>query len=266
MDRRKLLVSGVGVVSAFSGQAQTAASGFEAALEEFESNPDLLENSWLFKDQSVARGVGTGQKSSRKISEKATDLIIRLEVGSQARYERMYQGAIWPKGLSGVTIGIGYDLRFSSDALLQRDWGKLLDNATLDLLRPALGLRNEAAQKFVAGTTGVRVPWSAAHKQFVEFLPYPTAQAQAIFANSEMLSNDSFGALVSLVYNRGSAIPKNKADRQEMYRIHELMKRKEFKGIPKEIRSMKRLWTTPESRGLVIRRELEASLFEEGLR
>jgi hypothetical protein len=39
-----------------------------------------------------------------------------------------------------------------------------------------------------------------------------------------------------------------------------------FERIPAELRAMKRLWRDePDMRGLLIRRDLEASLFEMGL-
>ena len=42
-------------------------------------------------------------------SQAAIDLIVREEVGSQARYKHKYQHPEWPGGASGVTIGVGYD-------------------------------------------------------------------------------------------------------------------------------------------------------------
>jgi GH24 family phage-related lysozyme (muramidase) len=115
----------------------------------------------------------------------------------------------------------------------------------------------------------VVIPWNAAKAQFDDFIHYPTAQAEDIFPNSNKLSNDSFGALVSLAYNRGIAIPRNSNRRKEMYEIHILMQSgtlRDFKAIPHKIRAMKRFWINdPDAQGVVIRRELEAQLFELGL-
>jgi len=44
------------------------------------------------------------------------------------------------------------------------------------------------------------------------------------------------------------------------------MARREYSKIPGEIRSMKRIWDgDPKMRGLLVRRDLEADLFEKGL-
>jgi GH24 family phage-related lysozyme (muramidase) len=45
------------------------------------------------------------------------------------------------------------------------------------------------------------------------------------------------------------------------------MIQRDFAAIPDEIRSMQRLWRgRPNSAGLLIRRRLEAALFEQGLK
>jgi GH24 family phage-related lysozyme (muramidase) len=238
---------------------------FDALLSQFETDPELVENSWLYRDPSVSRGVGHGVKSSRKISDRAIDMIVKLEVGSKQRYEQRYQAPIWPKGKSGVTIGIGYDLKFASKQILHRDWDGLIDQSAIKTLETVVRLSGAAAKMELPSVSSVRIPWTAAQSQFLAFLPYPTAQAESIFSNSHLLRDDSFGALVSLVYNRGSAIPRGDTSRTEMVRIHALMEAKQFNKIPAQIRSMKRLWLTPDSRGLVIRRELEARLFEMGM-
>ncbi|MBK6633959.1 MAG: hypothetical protein IPH68_00815 [Chitinophagaceae bacterium] len=47
-----------------------------------------------------------------------------------------------------------------------------------------------------------------------------------------------------------------------MKNIVKLADKADLKGIAAEIRSMKRLWTSPETKGLLIRRENEAVLVE----
>jgi len=73
------------------------------------------------------------------------------------------------------------------------------------------------------------------------------------------------GALVSLVYNRGTStdpagLP---GARKEMRDIRDAVAAGRFTDIPAALRAMKRLW--PEGNGLRDRREREAKLFEEGL-
>lgn len=266
MHRRSFLLSVFAVVFFSQRSSLAQSSSFAALLKEYQDTPGLLENAWLFRERGVSRGVGTGTPSSRKISQQAIDLIVQLEIGNRKRYEARYTRPIWPKGQSGITMGIGYDLRFATRALLYRDWGDLVDHDVLRVLEPVLRLGGQKAKQALPSVQSVVIPWDPAISQFLHFLPYPTADAESIFPNSALLSDDSFGALVSLVYNRGKAIPRNSPSREEMVAIHDLMAAKQFDAIPEQIRKMQRLWTTPDSRGLVIRRELEAQLFEAGLR
>ncbi|TDX76216.1 hypothetical protein EDE05_11798 [Neorhizobium sp. R1-B] len=267
LPNRRLFLAGLTAsvaASVFPAGAQQP--NFESLLREYTANERLLENAWKYREVGVTRGVGRGTRSSRKISQSAIDLIVELEVGGRSQYERKYRKPIWPRGESGVTMGIGYDLRFANSSLLKRDWENLLTQQELDILKQVLGKGGEAARVALPSVQTISIPWPSAMTQFLNFLPYPTADAESIFPNSNELSDESFGALVSLVYNRGKAIPRNSPRRTEMVAIHDLMGERKFGAIPEQIRKMKKLWTTPDSRGLVIRRELEALLFELGLK
>ena len=82
--------------------------------------------------------------------------------------------------------------------------------------------------------------------------------------NTAKLAPDSFGALVSLAYNRGPSFS-NTGDRyREMRAIKDHMAKEQFAEIPGEFRSMRRLW--PTVTGLRNRRDHEAALFEKGLK
>lgn len=74
------------------------------------------------------------------------------------------------------------------------------------------------------------------------------------------------GAMLSLVINRGTSFKKpNVASRIEMKSIHDDFISGNLNNIPNQFRSMKRLWIGQGLDGLIIRREDEAKLFEEGL-
>src|SRR5258708_33323102 len=62
----------------------------------------------------------------RPISDRAIQLIIAFEVTSEAVYNRLYQRPTWPKGKSGVTIGIGYDLGYPAPAQIGPVWTAML--------------------------------------------------------------------------------------------------------------------------------------------
>ena len=103
-------------------------SSFSNLLAQLAEDPSIVEKAWLFQDRAVSRGVGQGRKSDRMISPRALDMITRLEISSPSVYTERDSRPIWPKGMSGVTIGIGYDLRFANKTLLTRDWGSLLES------------------------------------------------------------------------------------------------------------------------------------------
>lgn len=116
----------------------------------------------------------------------------------------------------------------------------------------------------------VRIEWDEARKQFDYFVKLFMNLVEATFPNCNQLSDDSFGALTSIVYNRGNAMRSAMNDpidrRREMREIRALMQAEDFTAIPDRIRSMKRVWRNdPDSRGLLLRRDAEAQLFQSGL-
>ena len=234
-------------------------------LADVAADPATVEASWPFREVSVSRGVGKGSPSARKLSQTTIDMIIAFEVASPAAYTQRYRRPIWPKGQSGVTIGVGYDLRFANKHFVDRDW-PMLPQSDRNALYTVVGLGGADAQRALSSVRSVDIPWDPARSQFMAFLPYPAKDTENAFPNSGALSSDSFGALVSLVYNRGAAISRNSVKRREMYEIQQLMIARKFAAIPDRIRSMKRIWAgDPNARGLIKRREAEALLFEQGL-
>jgi GH24 family phage-related lysozyme (muramidase) len=205
------------------------------------------------------------QPSSTPISQRAFDLIVMLEVTSQAAYERSYSRPTWPQGASGVTIGIGYDVGYVSKNLLRGDWKGAIPDAMITALESAIGVTGPDADQLAHDLGGsVDVPWSAAtsvHRNKV--IPKWVALTQRALPNTGDLSADSLGALVSLTYNRGASFSSQGPRYAEMRAIKGDMESKTFSDIPTQIRNMKRLW--PTVKGLRIRRDLEARLFQDGL-
>ncbi len=204
-------------------------------------------------------------KSSTPISQSATDLIVSFEVSSEAHYTACLQQPTWPQHQSGVTIGIGYDLGWVSQADFEEDWTPYLDAGRLAALTPVLGLRGAAAQAALDSVAGVRVCWNEAITEYREqSQPRTVGETEGALPNTGDLSPESLGALVSLVYNRGASFAKQGPNFVEMRNIKALMAGKLFDQIPDQIRAMKRLW--PTDTGLKRRREEEADLFAAGLR
>jgi len=199
-------------------------------------------------------------------SQAAIDLIVAEEVSSQAVYEKKFQHPEWPGGMSGVTIGIGYDLGYSTPTIIQADWGNKLSVAMVAALEAVAGIHGSAASSHAHELRNVvTVPWEAAMAVFIgRDMPKWEGIVIKALPNAIQLAPDSFGALVSLAYNRGPSFS-NAGDRyREMRAIKDHMAKEQFAEIPSEFRAMRRLW--PNVTGLRNRRDHEAALFEKGLK
>ena len=203
---------------------------------------------------------------ANKPSKRAIDLIVATEVTSQAYYEKKYRKPEWPGGASGVTIAVGYDLGYANEDKIRRDWTGKISDDMVDCLVKYAGLSGEKAHARLAeACREIDIPWAVAYDVFSNIdMPYWSAKVKSSLSNTDKLSEDSFGALVSLAYNRGASFSMTDDRRKEMRSIKKHMANEDFDKIPAEFRSMKRLW--PTMRGLVNRRESEAKLFEDGLK
>lgn len=198
------------------------------------------------------------------IATTAVAFIAREEVSNRAHYDAVVAAPSFPGGASGITIGIGYDLRFEGEHFAA-DWAGQMDDATQAALVPWLGKPGSAAG--VAALAGVRVPWEAAWFVFTRrSLPSYVSGARAAFPHFDDLPRLSRGALVSLAYNRGTAMQDDSADdrRREMREIRDALAEGRPQDVPAALLAMQRLW--PTVRGLRERRAREAALFGEGLK
>jgi len=200
-----------------------------------------------------------------KSSAAAIDLIVSEEVSSQAIYQKLYQHPEWPGGASGVTIGIGYDCGYSTPSVIAGDWSDKLPAAMIKALQEVAGIHGSPASSHAHALRGaVTVPWDAAMAVFTERdMPKWESLVALALPNTDKLAPDSFGALVSLAYNRGASFAAPGDRYREMRAIHDHMACARFDEIPDEFRSMKRLW--PNMVGLRNRRDHEADLFGKGL-
>jgi len=201
------------------------------------------------------------------ISQAAFDLIVNSEVSSRATYEKDYRRPELPGGQSGITVGIGYDCGQTTAAVIRKDWQGKIPDAMVDALCATAGLKAARARVVLAKVRAtVDVPWGAAVDVFSNVsIPKYMAYTRGGLPNYDELSPDCKGVLLSLVYNRGASFSQSGPRYLEMRNIKALMAARKYAGIPNELRKMKRLWTTPSVRGVAVRRDVEARLFEQGL-
>jgi len=199
------------------------------------------------------------------ISDEAFNFIVSQEDSGEAYYAKHYTHFEWPQGASGPTIGIGYDCGYVTTAQAIADWSTTVDGLTMAAILPACGLRGQAAQAFVQQNRNtVTITWDQAIAEFRNFeMPKWIAKVSADLPNCDQLSPDSFGALVSLSYNRGCSYDLPGPRYAEMRAIKAHMQAQNFAAIPADILAMQRLW--PQNSGLWRRRAGEAALFQNGL-
>lgn len=194
------------------------------------------------------------------ISDTARALLLEME-GFSAKPD-------WPGGQSGVTIGFGYDLGYVTVDQCESDWGELVKPGSLSRLRTVIGLRALRARNRIGTLADIRVSRRAAEQVFdARTLPlYELRTAQA-FPGVEALPEDARGALVSLVYNRGTSMVDNSPEdrRREMRAIRDAVAEGDLAAIAAQLRSMKRLWEGKGLGGLITRREEEARLVESAI-
>jgi len=202
-----------------------------------------------------------------RISASAFDLIVSEEVTSKAHYEARLRHTEWPGEKSGVTIGIGYDLGQTDRDKIAQDWRGRVSESMLSSMLSASGVTGAPANSLANSLkASIDIPWDmaiAVHRECV--LPRWEAVVERALPNTDRLSPDCFGALVSLTFNRGASFGKDDDRYREMRAIKAHMAEGQFSKIPAEIRAMKRLWAGRGLDGLLKRRDAEATLFERGL-
>ncbi len=192
-----------------------------------------------------------------KLSDRAIKLILA--------HEGLNQPAKWPGGSSGITIGIGYDLGFVTVDQFESDWGEFLPPSHTHRLKAAVGFRGIRAKNRAAMFFDIRIKRADSEKVFQDkTIPLYQLRARQAFPGIEMLPVDAQGALVSLVYNRGtSMIDDSPQDRRrEMRAIRDAVASRDLREIANQLRSMKRLWVGKHLGGLLKRRDAEADLVE----
>jgi len=198
------------------------------------------------------------------MSESAVDdLIIYYEVGGKKSYIRNYQTPqvpAWKTTSSGVTVGIGVDLGHMSKTSIQKTFQNIISQKQIDSLKSASGYKGQKAYYVALPKVKytVNIDWESAHRILIDrTLPtYSKRTSDAFGITKTQLHGDLNGALISLVYNRGSSM--RGSSRREMREIRDDIYKKDYSQIGNHIRSMKRLWSYSSLKGLHLRRDKEA--------
>ena len=183
-------------------------------------------------------------------------------------HEGMNQPENWPGGQSGITIGIGYDLGYVTVDQFESDWGGVLTKSTRARLAAVVGLRALKAKNRAASFAGVRLKRADAELVFKnKTIPQFTLRAAQAFPGFYQLALDVEGAVVSLVYNRGTSMVDDSPEdrRKEMRAIRDAVAAGDLRKIAQQLRAMKRLWVGKGLDGLIERREAEAKLVESAV-
>jgi len=207
--------------------------------------------------QSLVPVAGNDQMSC---SRSGLQQIVRFEIASETYYRRFLSHPIWPKGRSGITIGIGYDLGYQSASRIRRDWRGLLADTQLERLEGVAGLKGDRAAAALATVADITTPLTAARQvYYTTTLPACAERTRRVYPGVEQLPADAQAMLLSLIYNRGASLQGDR--RREMKAIVALVVAGDLKGIAVQVRAMKRLWGEDMS-GLLARREREAAMIE----
>jgi len=197
------------------------------------------------------------------ISQKALKLILH--------HEGFKPNPYWPGGASGITIGIGYDLGYCTVDQFESDWGEYLQHIHVGKLKKVVGLTGFQAQKKLSAVKSIPISQDDGYSIFInKTIPIYELLAYKAFPQLDRLPEDARGAIVSLVYNRGTSMidKPNEDRRKEMRAIRDALRNQSLTTnelimeIGKQIRSMKRLWIGKGLNGLLSRRDDEANLVE----
>lgn len=196
------------------------------------------------------------------------------ETGGLGYYHAVTRWPHFPGLSSGVTIGVGYDLRFNTEENFRELWGEHLSSDTLDELARDIGKPGSKKRVKELKQLGIEIPFKAAWPVFVQkTLPRFYSATEEIYPSLPQLPSLCRSVLVSIVFNRGNSL--NGSRRTEMRAIRDILaqaadpslhkprRRMILSEVEDQIVSMQRLWD-PDS-GVHKRRQAEANLWRAGI-
>lgn len=200
--------------------------------------------------------------------------IAREETGGLAYYQEHTRWPHYPGEASGITIGMGYDLRMNTLADFKRDWASVLPKPVFKVLALDIGKAGTKKRAKALKEVGIDIPFNQAWQVFTATtLPRYYDLTLSIYPSLDRLPPLCRAVLVSIVFNRGASLRGD--SRREMKTIQTLLEQADqalpdkqrwraiLTGVEDQIVAMKRLWGTGS--GLVKRRQAEANLWRQGL-
>jgi hypothetical protein len=196
------------------------------------------------------------------------------ETGGLAYYDMHTRWPHFPGEASGITIGVGYDLRWNTKDNFLATWNSHLPDDALAELAKDIGKRGTKARVKQLRQMGIQVPFKSAWPVFIEkTLTRFYHDSKIIYPSLDSLPGLCRAVLVSIVFNRGSDLTGDR--REEMRAIQTLLAQADqpgldrvqtkrvLAGVEDQIVSMKRLWDS--NSGVFKRRQAEANLWRKGL-
>ncbi|TYB29320.1 hypothetical protein FXB78_05225 [Aggregatibacter actinomycetemcomitans] len=169
-----------------------------------------------------------------------------------------------PGAKSGVTIGYGYDLGQQTPQQIATDLSTFYGPDEIRLLQRVSGLKAQQAKSALPIVSKIVTSKETALELSAISKARYAQYTFDIWPEAISIHPHCQGALLSIVYNRGNDLKGER--RREMRNIQTYLKEGDYKKVPGEIISMKRLWQNdPNVRGLLIRRDKEAEFFKRGM-
>jgi hypothetical protein len=216
------------------------------------------------------------------LSTIVRDDILSFETGGPFQYKPWPE---FPGGESGLTIGVGYDLGYQTQAGFTADWGALLLAEDLAVLSRFVGLKAPtyareiaaAADGFRRGEFQIMIGWDKALKVFdTVTLPRWAEVTAKAYPGSTDLPSHCFWALVGCVFNRGASFGSpgqvSWRTRKDLRDLRDIIAGDPI-GWPKAVRcfaaqadTMANTWGRPTVSNISGRRLVEAARFARGLR
>jgi hypothetical protein len=212
-------------------------------------------------DDPLFDGLARSPQPSVELTAAGVTFIGREEISSPKAYRQKYIHPVWPSANSGITIGIGYDLKFANRAKLDADWGDTLQAGAIERLAAVSGTVGSEAKR--AQVNDITVPLLAAVKVFLQrMMPEHIDRTRTTYPTLDALPPHRRTVLISLVFNRGNALEGDR--RREMKRIQELLKEGSLDPVAEQLEAMTRLWDPASEGGVIGRRLHEARLWRDG--